>query len=325
MARLPRTHVVDGWYEVSARGWGGQAIFRDAAEGADFMARLWELSSRFGVEVHAYVLLPDHYHLLLRTPRGNLSRAVQWLNTGYGIWWSRRHHPGGRVFHGRFRSVLLEEGSSVLEASLRLHLAPVVGAQAGAAGPDADPAVARQRRQERLRGWRWSSYRAYAGLQAAPDGLVTAAVLALGPGDAEGYAAQTEVRLEAPGVERPAARLRGARAGRASLLSTAAGAASSPPSAASDAQWARIVVWVEARRGTAWSYMCARRGEWGRELAWWAGRRCAELTLKELGARAGGVHYVAVAKALERFEARLAGDPERAAAVADLLAYLRNV
>lgn len=84
------------------------------------------------------------------------------------------------------------------------------------------------------------------------------------------------------------------------------------------------MAWVEAQRGTAWSTMCARRGEWGRELPWWAGRRCAELTLRELGARAGGVHYVAVAKALERFEARLAGDPDRAAAAADLLAHLRN-
>ena len=320
MARLPRAHVVDGWYEVSARGKGGQAIFCDAAEGAEFMARLWALTSRFGVEVHAYVLLPDRYHLLVRTPRGNLSRAVQWLNTGYGIWWSRRHRPGGRVFQGRFRGLLIEEGPWVLEASLRIHLIPAAG-PAAAEGEDAE--AARLRRAERLRGWKWSSFRAYAGLQAAPAGLVTAAVLALGPGDAEGYAAQAEQRLAESGAALSATRPRAARSGRATRPATTAGAATAPPSAASDALWARIVSWVEAQRGNAWTYLCARRGEWGRELAWWAGRHCAELTLRELGVRAGGVHYVAVAKALERFEASLPGNPDRAAAASNLLNYLR--
>ena len=321
MARPPRRHVVGGWYEVTARGSGGQAIFRDAADGAEFMARLWEMSSRFGVEVHAYVLLPDRYHLLLRTPRGNHSRAVQWLNTGYGIWWSRRHRPGGRVFHGRFRSVLIEEGSWVLEVSLRMHLAPVMGAAVGAAEPGADSAAVRQRLQERLRMWKWSSYRAYAGLQAAPPGLHVETVRAWGGGGADAYAARVEDGL-AEGAR--STRPRGARLGSAAFVAANAGAAVPPPVVAADAQWARIVAWVEARRGTSWSHMCARRGEWGRELAWWAGRRCAELTLKELGARAGGVHFVAVAKSLERFEARLAGDPDRAAAAADLLAHLRN-
>ena len=83
------------------------------------------------------------------------------------------------------------------------------------------------------------------------------------------------------------------------------------------------MAWVEGRRGTTWDRMCGRRGEWGRELAWWAGRRLAEMSLRDLGARAGGVHYVAVAKALERFSISLSDHPERAAAAADLIAHLR--
>ena len=320
MARPPRVNVSGGWYYVTARGRAGQPVFREVTDGADFLARVEELTIRFGVEVHAFVLLPDHYHLLLRTPRGNLSRAVQWLNTGYGIWCSRRRPGGGRVFQGRFKSVLAEEGSWPLELSLHLHANPAVVKRASA-----DPAG----RLDVLSGWKWSSYRAYAGLQSIPAWLTVAPLRSRVADGAAGYARLVEARVGADLVASPWAQVRrGALPGRAAFVEVAAGRplparAPALSAAAGDAQWGRIVAWVEARCGQPWAHLCTRRGEWGRELAWWAGRRFAELSLKDLGARAGGVHAAAVAKALERFTASLASQPARAGAASALALHLQ--
>jgi putative transposase len=142
------------------------------------MERVREFPTRFGVEVHAFVLMPNHYHLLLRTPRGNLSRAVQWLNTGYAIWWNGRHGRHGRVFQGRFKHVVVEEGDWLVELSLYLHLNPLAEKRL----LKEDTGGRAPRRLEILRSWRWSSYRAYAGLQEPSNGLTVSNILNRVPG-----------------------------------------------------------------------------------------------------------------------------------------------
>ena len=335
MARPLRTNIAGGWYHVTSRGQNRQAIFLDVADGANFMARVAEFPSRFGVEVHAFVLMPNHYHLLLRTPRGNLSRAVQWLNTGYGIWWNRRHQRTGHVYQGRFKSVLVEEGNWLLELSLYIHLNPVAvqrlefdrrrRAEERTGAVEPTPEIVAQR-LDALRAWKWSSYRAYVGQQEIPEWLTVKAVLPRAEGGSAGYQRLAEARLGAdspsPWSSVRAGSLLGSDEFVRKAAQGAAGGRERAQPAANAASWERIVEWVVARRGAPWEKLCDQRGEWGRELAWWAGRRYAELSLRRLGELTGGVDYATVAKAIERFDRSLAENPDRAAAARDLGRHL---
>ena len=106
--------MADGWYHVTARGNERRAIFRDDRDRTRFVELLGELTERFGVRVHAYVLMDNHYHLLVSTPQGNLSAAMQWLGVSYSVWFNRRHGRAGHLFQGRFKAVVLEGGAAAM-------------------------------------------------------------------------------------------------------------------------------------------------------------------------------------------------------------------
>jgi len=145
-------------------------------------------------------------HLLLELSEPNLSRAVQWLNVSYSVWFNRRHGRSGHLFQGRFKSVIISPEEWALVLSRYLHLNPVrVGQLAlGKAhrqqqrqGANQKPrAELVQERIELLRNYRWSSYRSYIGLEPAPEWLECRSVLALGGGRrvewAKGYRAYVE-------------------------------------------------------------------------------------------------------------------------------------
>ncbi|HRZ13786.1 MAG TPA: transposase [Kiritimatiellia bacterium] len=84
MARPLRINMAGGWRHRPSRGQKREPIYdRDRQE---FLDRLEEMTKRYGVGAHAYVLRPNHYHLLIRTPKANASAAMQRLNNGYGMW-----------------------------------------------------------------------------------------------------------------------------------------------------------------------------------------------------------------------------------------------
>jgi len=82
MARPVRVDVAGGWYHVTARGIERRAIFEGVRDHEHFLELIAEMSERYGVEIHAYVLMVNHYHLLIRTPHANASAAIQWLGGG---------------------------------------------------------------------------------------------------------------------------------------------------------------------------------------------------------------------------------------------------
>src|SRR5437667_6359764 len=90
-----------------------------------FVELLAHWQERFRLRLHAYVLMPNHYHLLLQTRELNLSRAMQWLNVSYSVWFNRRHDWAGHLFQGRFKAIIVEPESWGLELSRYLHLNPV--------------------------------------------------------------------------------------------------------------------------------------------------------------------------------------------------------
>jgi putative transposase len=124
MARPIRVEYVNAVYHVTARGNERRAIFRDDHDRERFLETLEETRQRFGVVIHVFCLMQNHYHLLLQTPRANLSAAAGWLQTTYTVRFNRRHRRSGHLFQGRFKAHLIEEDSYVQTLVKYIHLNP---------------------------------------------------------------------------------------------------------------------------------------------------------------------------------------------------------
>ena len=133
MARALRLEFEGALYHVCARGNKRERIFNTAKDYLLFVQLLTQSIERFGIELHAYVLLPNHFHLLAATPRANLSRWMHWLLVSYSVSFNLRHRGSGHLFQGRFKSFLVEGDDYVLELSRYIHLNPVRGRVIGRA------------------------------------------------------------------------------------------------------------------------------------------------------------------------------------------------
>ena len=125
MARPLRIEHPGGWYHLTARGNERKEIFRDDSDRAHFLHLLEEMTKRFAVRLHGYVLMDNHYHLIVELGESHLSRSVQWLNVSYAAWFNRRRDRIGHLFQGRFRSIVFDPVASALEVSRYVHLNPV--------------------------------------------------------------------------------------------------------------------------------------------------------------------------------------------------------
>ena len=108
-----------------ARGIMRQAIFRDDLDRNDFVARLGALASSGAFHVYAWALLPNHFHLLVRTAQRPLVRSMRSLLTGYAGTFNRRHRRSGHLFQNRYKSIVCEEEPYFLELIRYLHLNPL--------------------------------------------------------------------------------------------------------------------------------------------------------------------------------------------------------
>jgi REP element-mobilizing transposase RayT len=131
MARPLRIDYPETYYHVLSRGNEQRPIFKSDKDYAKFLELLEKTAVKFHIEVHAYVLMKNHYHLLVKTTKdGNLSRAIQWLGVTYAGWYNRRHRRSGHLFQGRFKSFLVEDESYFTAMCYYIHGNPV---RAGAA------------------------------------------------------------------------------------------------------------------------------------------------------------------------------------------------
>jgi REP element-mobilizing transposase RayT len=147
MARPLRTEFPGAIYHVMSRGNARQVVFRDDRDYQRMVDGLAQTVDRFGWQLLSFVLMPNHLHLFLRTPRPNLSRGMQYLVSGYANWHAKRHRRPGHLFQGRFKSELIEDEGYFWTVSRYVHLNPTRGKVPLAAHP---------------RDWPWSSYRGYA-------------------------------------------------------------------------------------------------------------------------------------------------------------------
>src|SRR5512146_3027696 len=185
MARPLRQQVSGGWYHAMSRGLNRDRIFVDNRDREHFLELLDEAVKRYHVRLHAYVLMDNHFHLLIETPKGNLATCMQWSKQSYSMWHNIRHDRVGPLFQGRYRSVPVEDASWIYELSLYIHLNPLRLAKfklsrierEGASREVWKPLGRKEatRRLRELRSYRWGSYRGYAGYESTPSWLSTQA------------------------------------------------------------------------------------------------------------------------------------------------------
>lgn len=154
MARPLRLEYAGAVYHVTSRGNARLPIFEDDQDRELFLDTLAEVVRRWNWLCHAYCLMDNHYHLLLETPDGNLSRGMRHLNGVYTQSFNRRYHRAGHIFQGRYKSVVVDRDSYLLELCRYVVLNPV------RAGMVSDPGE-----------YRWSSFRSTAGLDQRPNFL----------------------------------------------------------------------------------------------------------------------------------------------------------
>ena len=117
MARLPRINLENGWYHLMNRGAGRRNIFDKDFHFTVFLKTLAQITSSFEVEIHSYCLMPNHYHLLMRTPHANISRAMHYLDGVYTQRYNRLVKTDGPLFRGRFKSILIDADSYLARVS----------------------------------------------------------------------------------------------------------------------------------------------------------------------------------------------------------------
>ena len=125
MARPLRVHYPHAYYHVTCRGNEGRNIFRDDRDRSAFLEKLQSSLAIYGVRLHCYVLMGNHFHLLAETPKANLSQFMRHFNISYTGYFNRRHRRIGHLYQGRFKAILVEADSYLLELSRYVHLNPI--------------------------------------------------------------------------------------------------------------------------------------------------------------------------------------------------------
>lgn len=161
MARPLRLEYPGALYHITTRGDRREDIYLGDQDRVEFLGLLGEVCDRFNWGVYAYCLMSNHYHILVETPDANLARGMRQLNGVYTQRFNRRHRRVGHVFQGRYKAILVQKDSYLLELSRYVVLNPVRAGMVKTA-----------------RDWRWSSYRATLGQAKAPAWLQTDQLLA---------------------------------------------------------------------------------------------------------------------------------------------------
>ena len=148
MARPLRIEYDGAIYHVTSRGNEGKNIFKDDEDRLLFLNTLKKVNEKYNWLCHAYCLMNNHYHLVIETPDGNLSKGMRQLNGVYTQSLNKRHNRVGHVFQGRYKAILISKESHLLETCQYVVLNPV-----------------RAKTTRVPREWRWSSYRGTAGFE----------------------------------------------------------------------------------------------------------------------------------------------------------------
>lgn len=144
MARQLRIEYKGAFYHITSRGNQREKIYWDDKDREEFKKILKRTKEIYSYFLHAYVLIDNHYHLLIETPHANIKQIMHNINTSYTVYVNRRHKRFGHLFQGRYQAFIVDKESYLLELGRYIHLNPV---RAGVVSMPED--------------YRWSSYREY--------------------------------------------------------------------------------------------------------------------------------------------------------------------
>ena len=171
MPRKRRVEFPGAIYHVTVRGNGRQDIFLTDADRERFLESLAKRVELHAVRLYLYCLMDNHIHLVLETPRGNLSSFMSSLLTSHAVYFNKRHGSSGHLTQGRYHAVAVEGDEYILKLSRYVHLNPVK------ISPVCDLDLTDQ--CQRLNEYRWSSYRGYAGLESPGSFISYRPILAM--------------------------------------------------------------------------------------------------------------------------------------------------
>lgn len=160
MTRPIRIQYPGAYYHVTSRGNERKEIFRGKGDREQFLAYLKSAYLRYGAVIHVFCLMGNHYHLLIETPKGNLSQIMLHINGAYTNYFNIKHKRRGHLFQGRYKSILVEADAYAGELSRYIHLNPV---RAGLV--------------DMPEKYLWSSYQYYIGKKKTPIWLSTHFIL----------------------------------------------------------------------------------------------------------------------------------------------------
>lgn len=160
MSRPWRIEYEGAFYHLLSRGNQGSDIFVDEKDRDRFLDTVGDMSEKYDMDIFAYVLMNNHYHLLVRTRKANLKKAMQWFGTTYTQRFNRRHFRSGHLFQGRYKSIIIQNNAYLLQLSCYIHRNPL---RAGIV--------------DRLVRYPWSSYKSYAYGRKTPSWVSTDLIL----------------------------------------------------------------------------------------------------------------------------------------------------
>jgi len=161
MARPLRVEYDGAFYHVISRGHRRENIFRNDGDRNKFLNKLSIAAERLQLKIHAYVLMSNHYHLLIETPQANIAKAMHDINAGYANWYRHKYRLIGSIFQGRYKAIVVEKDEYLMILSAYIHLNPV---RAGIV----------KKPEEYV----WSSYGSYIGKNKPPSFLDISEILA---------------------------------------------------------------------------------------------------------------------------------------------------
>jgi REP element-mobilizing transposase RayT len=125
MGRPLRIEYPGALYHITSRGNEKRDIFLEDSDRNQFLELLEDYHERFDLVVHCFVLMGNHYHLTMETPRGNLLKVMHGINSSYTGYFNRKYDRVGHLFQGRYRGILVDKDSYLLELTRYVHLNPV--------------------------------------------------------------------------------------------------------------------------------------------------------------------------------------------------------
>ncbi len=180
MTRPWRIQYPGAAYHVMSRGVAKGDIFVDDQDRGRFVECLERTQAKFGLDIFAFVLMRNHYHLFLQTREANLSRAIQWLQTAYVVYYNRRHGRSGHLLQGRYKCIIVGEESYWHGLSQYIHLNPI-----------------RARAAKSLSEYKWSSYHDYVRSDKPHKWVKSERILASGGRDLDRQRRKYRLSLEA--------------------------------------------------------------------------------------------------------------------------------